>query len=107
MRKYLYPILFFAAVIAGLCLGSGCKKIIPPVTCYDPIADTAYVGQRLDFSSCTIGANSYYWDFGDNGFATTAAATHIYTQPGIYKGTFYASNGEGAHKSFTIIVLRP
>jgi hypothetical protein len=107
MKRSLASVILFASVIAALCLSSGCTKVSAPVTCYNAIPDTAYVGQSLNFSSCTTGANSYYWSFGDGSFATTATASHTYTRPGIDTGTFYTADGPGSHKNFIIHVLRP
>jgi len=90
-----------------LCTTVGCKKTAAPTTCFGTVPDTAYVGETISFTSCTQGASSYYWVFGDDGYATTANATHIYTTPGIYHGGLTASNGTGDTKSFTIVVLRP
>ena len=107
MKRSLASFVLFSTVIAALSLSTGCKKVSAPVTCFNAIPDTAYVGQRIDFSSCTTGANSYYWVFGDGGFATTANASHIYTSPGIDTGAFYTADGPGSHKNFIIHVLRP
>ena len=106
MKKHVSSVAVLIAVFIAICV-SGCQKVLPPVPCFNTIPDTLYVGQSIDFSSCTTGATAYYWNFGDGGFATTASASHIYTQPGIDSGTFYASDGPGAHKTFTIVVLRP
>jgi len=107
MKRSLASIVLLASVFVILSLSSGCTKVSAPVTCYNAIPDTAYVGQMITFSSCTNGASSYYWNFGDGGFATTATATHIYTTPGIDSGTFYTADGPGSHKNFVIHVLRP
>lgn len=107
MKRSLASFILFASVLTVLSLSSGCSKVSAPVTCFNTIPDTTYVGQRVDFSSCTTGANSYYWNFGDGGFATTATASHIYTNPGIDTGTFYTADGPGSHKTFVIHVLRP
>jgi hypothetical protein len=106
MKKYVSSLVPLIAVLIAICF-TGCQKVLPPVPCYNAIPDTVYVGQSINFSSCTTGASAYYWNFGDGGFATTASATHIYTQPGRDTGIFYASDGPGAHKTFTIVIVRP
>jgi PKD repeat protein len=106
MKKFFVPILVFAMII-GFIYTTGCKKAAAPTTCFGTVPDTAYVGQQLTFTSCTQGASSYYWVFGDGGYATTARATHTYTAPGTYHGGLTTSNGTGDTKSFTIVVLRP
>ncbi len=106
MRKYLATFIVLASVII-ISLSSGCKKTAAPTTCFNTIPDSAYVGQSLTFTSCTQGAISFYWLFGDGGYATMASATHTYTAPGIYHGGLTTSNGTGDTKSFIIVVSRP
>jgi PKD repeat protein len=106
MKKHFAPLILLASFITLICVG-GCKKAAAPNTCFDAIPDSAYVGQSLTFTSCTQGATSYYWVFGDGGYAITGTATHTYTAPGSYIGSLDASNGTGSRKSFTIVVSRP
>jgi PKD repeat protein len=77
-----------------------------PAGCIASVPDSAYVGQSVTFTSCTQGATSYLWDFGDGNTATTASATHSYTAPGTYTGSFTPSDvkGTGTPKAFTIVV---
>lgn len=107
MKKQLTTFVVFAGIIAALSFTTGCKKTPAPTTCFNSIPDTAVVGQQITFTSCTNGASSFYWLFGDGGYATTATATHTYTAPGIYNGGLTTSNGTGDTKSFKIVVLRP
>jgi PKD repeat protein len=102
----LRPFVFFTILIT-LAGTIGCKKTPAPATCFATVPDSAYVGQLLTFSSCTQGASSYYWDFGDNGYSTFPNATHTYTAPGIYHGGLTTSNGTGEKKTFIIVVTRP
>ena len=106
MKRY-FSSLIVISVIITICFTAGCKKTPAPAACFNAVPDSAWVGQSLTFTSCTQGASSYYWVFGDDGYATTATATHIYTAPGIYHGGLTASNGTGDTKSFVITVSRP
>jgi hypothetical protein len=107
MKKYLGPIIVFASVLVAVCLTDSCKKAAPPATCFATLPDSAYVGQSLVFTSCTVGASSYLWTFGDGSTASTDSAKHTYTAPGIYNGSLTTSNGQGSTKTFTIVVTRP
>lgn len=42
------------------------------------------LNQSLQFSNSSIGATSYYWDFGDGSSSTQTNPAHIYTTPGTY-----------------------
>jgi PKD repeat protein len=108
MKKYLVSLLVLVSVIA-LLFSSACQKSPPvPTTCISTLPDSAYVGQQLTFASCTQSASSFYWLFGDGGYATTGTATHTYTAPGIYHGSLAtADGGNGNTKTFTIVVSRP
>lgn len=77
-----------------------------PPACISGLPDSAYAGHSLTFTSCTQGASSYLWNFGDAGTSTSATATHIYTNPGTYTGALTAFNagGAGAPRQFTIVV---
>ena len=107
MRKYQTSVVMLFFIVSGLCLVSACKKASsPPITCVSPMSDSAVIGQVLNFTSCTQGATSYLWNFGDGSSATTASATHSYSASGSYTVTFipYSSAGAGTTKTFTIIV---
>lgn len=94
-------------LLAGFCWLTACKKTAAPAACISALPDSAFVGQRISFRSCTAGALNWYWAFGDGAYATTDSATHIYTQPGTYHGSLSASNGTGNTLPFTIVVSRP
>ena len=106
MKKSICSILSAFCVLIPVIYMTSCSKTSPPNTCVGSVPDTAYVGQLLNFTSCTNGANSYLWNFGDGGIASTASASHTYTAPGTYQCSLTTSNGQGNTKNFTIIVLR-
>lgn len=100
-----------ALIFIGLTmfLASACKKSsAPPTACVNTLPDSAYVGQQLIFTSCTKGASSYYWTFGDGTNSNADSVAHIYTAPGTYHGGLATGNGgSGTTKSFTVVVTRP
>ena len=99
-------LLSFSAVFVMLLIISlgACKKSSPPVGCFSAIPDSAFVAQPISFISCTKGANSYLWNFGDGTTATTDSAIHTYTTAGVYHGNLTTSNGQSSTKAFTITV---
>jgi PKD repeat protein len=92
--------ILFAAI---LFLAGSCNKASTPTACINPLPDTAYVYQALVFKSCTAGAATYHWNFGDGNSATGDSAVHSYTASGVYHGSLTASNSSS--KSFTIVVV--
>jgi PKD repeat protein len=109
MKKYL------CIIVILILLGSGCKKDTTthtspaptpvPVACVSPLAsDTVYQRHSISFFSCTKGATSYLWNFGDGSTATTDTAIHTYSVPGTYTVTFTPSNSGGAGTPYTITI---
>jgi gliding motility-associated-like protein len=45
---------------------------------------TECIGNQTFLVNESIGAETYYWDFGDGTFSTDSLPTHIYAQPGTY-----------------------
>jgi PKD repeat protein len=90
-----------------LCTTVSCNKTSPPTDCISAIADSFYVGQTVTFTSCSQGATSYLWNFGDGTTATTATATHAYTMAGMYGVSFTAFNsgGAGIVRTLTVTVF--
>lgn len=43
------------------------------------------------FENASMGVNQYAWHFGDGGISSEAEPLHVYTQPGVYPVTLYAS----------------
>ncbi len=44
----------------------------------------------FSFTNTSVGASSYYWDFGDGNNSTVTNPTHTYTNSGTYMVTLYA-----------------
>ena len=57
--------------------------ILPPVARFDEKMDCAKPYERI-FTDRSIGADEYYWDFGDGTTSTTPSPTHTFPAPGIY-----------------------
>src|ERR1035437_6348423 len=109
MKKHL------SICITLIMLICACKKETHPsstrrlVACIEPLtSDTVYVNQNFYLSSCTQGATSYLWNYGDsNPNDTTALVYHTYTRAGTYtlSLTPYNSSGAGTPKIINITVL--
>ena len=48
------------------------------------VGPTECIGNQTFLVNESIGAETYYWDFGDGTFSTDSLPTHIYAQPGTY-----------------------
>ncbi|RYY43243.1 MAG: PKD domain-containing protein, partial [Chitinophagaceae bacterium] len=57
--------------------------VLPPIANFELVADCAqpYLKKFIDRS---IGADEYYWDFGDGNNSTLSNPTHTYAAPGTY-----------------------
>jgi hypothetical protein len=122
MKTRLYLGISLSVIISIFYFISSCSKTatptpthtLPPVpptpkptTCVSGVPDSTYVNQSVTFTSCSSGATSYLWDYGDSSARdTTQIVTHTYTKPGIYRVTFTPSNagGAGTPKIFNIKV---
>lgn len=84
------------AMILGL---SSCSKNIE--ACF---AETI-TGATVEFNAtCSEGATSYAWDFGDGSTSTVAQPIHAYTSGGNFTVTLVASNKKGKSNTFTKVI---
>ncbi|OGG88778.1 hypothetical protein A2592_03140 [Candidatus Kaiserbacteria bacterium RIFOXYD1_FULL_42_15] len=77
------------------------------------VPSTAYVNQTVGFDvtpsgidSALIGSLRYYWNFGDLDASNQKKTTHIYTYPGTYVVTLYASlthKDQTARREITVL----
>ena len=63
---------------------------LPALACFSLEYDFNYVDEEIQFTNCSLNANSYYWDFGDGTTSTEASPIHIYDAPGNYTITLTA-----------------
>jgi gliding motility-associated-like protein len=54
-----------------------------------------------NFSSTSVGAVSYAWDFGDGGTSTASSPTHTYVNPGSYFGRLITTSASGCKDTLT------
>jgi PKD repeat protein len=65
--------------------------------------------QVVNFTSTSVGADSYSWDFGDGSSSTDMDPMHTYTADGTYTVTLTASNADGGSDvaSMDIVIAAP
>lgn len=79
----------------------GCTETDSVVVVVDfpPVANFNYGQQNqsitMDFFDFSMNANSYDWNFGDNGTSTVASPSHTYPAPGQYVVTLTVTNSCG------------
>ena len=55
-----------------------------PIAGILPSIDTACVNETIIFSNNSIGATTYFWDFGDGGTSTAINPSYVYTAAGTF-----------------------
>lgn len=63
-----------------------------------PVAGFTFAinGATVDFTNTSVGANTYFWDFGDTSLSISTNPSHTYTANGTYTVTLAASNAFGS-----------
>lgn len=91
---------------------TGCAKEDDPKTEGEPDAcitspTIATVGQSVSFTSCSTGATTYLWEFGDgsNQTSNSANTTHTFTAPGNYSVTLTVTNDKGSNTAGTVVTV--
>ncbi|MEM9832526.1 MAG: PKD domain-containing protein [Bacteroidota bacterium] len=57
--------------------------------------DKAFLGAPIYFVNLSLGAENYYWDFGDGNTSTDFNPDHTYEAPGSYDVTLVAESNQG------------
>lgn len=108
MNKFFSALFVFSLTAASLFLIQSCSKstTAAPGACIGYITTPATVSGSVTFISCTVGASSYTWNFGDGTNASGDTAIHTYATAGTYQGSLTVIlNGVTTTKAFTITVL--
>ena len=87
MNKLVSNLMLSVFAIVGICMIESCSKTSTTSACIGTIPSTASAGVTVSFRSCTVGASSYKWSFGDGVTDTGQTAIHIYATAGTYTGT--------------------
>ncbi len=85
----------------------GCSDHVVPDFSYSP--EMPKCGQTITFTNLTSGdedwtADSWNWDFGDNGSSTLKSPTHIYRKAGIYKISLKVDSSKTLVKTKSITI---
>ncbi|MBK8557296.1 MAG: S8 family serine peptidase [Lewinellaceae bacterium] len=69
----------------------------PPQANFSAMVD----GLSMTFSNTSLGANTWFWDFGDGQTSTEANPVHVYTEQGVYTIRLTVTNacGESIYES--------
>ena len=105
MKKTLLTTLIFMVLVS-------CSKDSPTPT-PAPTVDFSYSGASLPapatvtFTSSTTNANSYLWDFGDNGTSTFSNPQHLYSIGGVYTVKLTATGAGGSTSTTKTVNISP
>jgi len=87
------------------CTGSATGTITVhqgPQAIYFVNPDKAEVGEIVYFTDASIGANSWYWNFGDGQTASGLDPTHSYQLPGVYTSWLIVEDDYGCRDSSSV-----
>lgn len=69
-----------------------CAEILEgPTAAFVPSTTNLCLDGSVSFMNNSLGANDYFWDFGDGQTSTMFEPTHQYTTPGTYTVTLYVT----------------
>lgn len=106
MKKLLTTFILSGFVIAFICLIDSCSKTSSVSACIGTFPTTASAGVAVSFTSCTLGASTYQWSFGDGATANGQTVTHNYATAGTYTGSLTVTDNNGSNaKNFTITIV--
>jgi hypothetical protein len=105
MNKSFRTVVALACAVFLLLLGS-CSKSTPSAACVASVTSPATINAPVTFVSCTQGASSYTWSFGDGSSASGDSVIHTFSM----SGTFHASltvvvGGTTSVKNFNVTIL--
>ncbi len=88
--------LFLSIFITILLLNTGCEtreEAVQPTACFSfaPMSNIK-AGDEVSFTNCSTDANSYEWDFGDDGTSMGENPKHTFDEGGEYDVTLIVSN---------------
>ena len=64
--------------------------------------DRAFLGAPIYFVNLSLGAENYYWDFGDGNTSTDFNPEHTYETPGSYDVTLIAESNQGCRDTLVL-----
>jgi gliding motility-associated-like protein len=76
-------------------------SIVPSISLPQPFV---CIPSSYQFNNNSVGANSYFWDFGDGNTSTAFAPSHTYQTPGDYQVTLIAADSLNCIQSDTAFI---
>jgi PKD repeat protein len=99
LSKRMIPLLVIVLITLISSCGDDAPKVAAPKAIFDFVVNTNRSGQ-VTFTSESIGATSYAWDFGDTkGTSTQENPSYTYTTAGTYKVTLTVTNAGGQNSA--------
>jgi PKD repeat protein len=99
LSKLMIPIVAVMAISLAISCGEDDPKVEPPKAIFDFVVNANRSGQ-VSFTSESIGADSYVWDFGDDeGTSTEENPSYTYEEEGTYTVTLTVTNGGGQNSA--------
>jgi PKD repeat protein len=99
LSKLMIPIVAVMAISLAISCGEDDPKVEPPKAIFDFVVNANRSGQ-VSFTSESIGADSYAWDFGDDeGTSTEENPSYTYEEEGTYTVTLTVTNGGGQNSA--------
>ena len=102
--------LFTLILLAIITIFSNCQK--EPSASFTVSSSSVNIGENVIFTNTSLDANSYLWDFGDDGSSITESPSHTYNIVGTYTVTLTAfsknvNKKDIATKEITVSPLKP
>jgi PKD domain len=99
LSKLMIPLFVVVAATLIVSCGDDAPKIESPRAIFDFVVNTNRSGQ-VSFTSESLRADSYSWDFGDlKGTSTEQNPSYTYTKEGTYKVTLTVKNAGGENSA--------
>ena len=109
MKRNIQSFVLSSFIVCFLFFSTSCKKSAGLNACITASAASLPIGQVDTFTSCSSGATSYSWNFGDGTpTVNTAVATHTFSTASTFTVALTASlNGQTSIKTTTVVVTTP
>jgi len=98
-RKISLAILAFTASIFFAC------NLDKPTACMSLSTDYFMKDSVIVFNNCSIGADSYLWDFGDGTTSTEESPEHIYTESDTFRVSLNVEGKNGKDEIYHTITV--
>ncbi len=105
MKSIFRPLLLLSILALTACNGGDDTPPIIPVAIFLQDRDVIEVGEAVTFTNESESAESFLWDFGDNGSSTDENPVHTYTRRGTFTITLTTTSITGDEATFTSSIV--